>query len=1052
MLKKVSQWLGKLSVGQKLTLIYLLDLTAVIYVSSILIQEKYLAIDFARKEVVGANYTDTVRVNLMGVFLEAAPLSAPQALAAFDAVRRQSDDSLGSSDLSQRFVTVLASSPAPNDVQKSKALGLGRDLLTMVGNQSNLILDPDLDSYYVMSLSVLRFPELLQVLHETRQFMQSRNGKAAGQEQAAQLLTLGGRLDAVLQGLEADYAQVWLAGSPTLKAALLETRQRLMEQGRLFEAAVKDSAEAEGGHGPSAQLDSSYQNTVAALDRAWEVCIVELKGLLQRRVEGLFSRMWIHLGTALVLLCSILSLVYLVASQIARPLQSLARVADLVRRSTDYTHRASWHSKDEIGQLFTAFNGMLAQLDQDRLTQQELIANARAAAAQMELVEALPIPILVTSIPEHDVLHANNPALPWLNGSSKDPWRTGLDTGMRGRFFQRLADSGAVDEFEVRWMGTATPSWAVLSARRLKFQGQDAVLTAFTPINKLKQMEQRLELWAKVFEASSESIIIMDEARKIISVNRAFCRSTAYDFHEVVGEDMSLLLGDEVDAVWSELKEKESWQGEVHMRRLSGGVYPAWLMISAVHKNATVGEIVNYIGISIDITDRKAKEERIRFLAQHDVLTELPNRALCQQRLSEAIAQAQASGEKLAVLFIDLDRFKLINDTLGHHIGDGLLRTVARRLTLAVRAEDTVCRLGGDEFVVIMRHVAGREELDVAVNQRLIPALRQTTVVEGNTLNVSCSVGVAMFPDDASEQSELLRLADAAMYEAKSAGRDTSRFFSVETNNRVMARQAMEAQLRLALDNHEFTLHFQPRINAKTRQVQGAEALLRWSNPVLGQVPPSEFIQLAEETGLIKSIGLWVLREACSQWMAFEREGLFAGLDLSVNLSAAQLADADLVEQIRQVLHETDMPAHRLELELTESHLMDNPNSAQEKLSALKALGVNIAIDDFGTGYSSLTYLKRFAIDKLKVDQSFVLGMLDDSADAAIVHAVIALGHTLGLSVVAEGVESWPMAQSLIALGCDELQGYWFSRALAVPDFVRWIKGQHEGSERRRAR
>jgi EAL domain-containing protein (putative c-di-GMP-specific phosphodiesterase class I) len=267
-----------------------------------------------------------------------------------------------------------------------------------------------------------------------------------------------------------------------------------------------------------------------------------------------------------------------------------------------------------------------------------------------------------------------------------------------------------------------------------------------------------------------------------------------------------------------------------------------------------------------------------------------------------------------------------------------------------------------------------------------------------------------------------------------------------------MARQAMEAQLRQALDKQEFSLHFQPRIHARTRQLQGAEALLRWNNPLLGQVPPGQFIQLAEETGLINAIGLWVLREACGQWMAFQQQGLFQGLELSVNLSGAQLADADLLDQIRQVLVETQMPAHRLELELTESHLMDNPVAAQEKLAELKRLGVNIAIDDFGTGYSSLAYLKRFEIDRLKIDQSFVLGMLEDSADAAIVHAVIALGHTLGLTVVAEGVETWPMAQSLIALGVDEMQGYWFSRPLPVADFAHWVKSQPEGNERRRAR
>jgi diguanylate cyclase (GGDEF)-like protein/PAS domain S-box-containing protein len=577
-------------------------------------------------------------------------------------------------------------------------------------------------------------------------------------------------------------------------------------------------------------------------------------------------------------------------------------------------------------------------------------------------------------------------------------------------------------------------------------------LTSFTPINKLKLMEQRLELWAKVFEASSESIIIMDEARKIISVNRAFCRSTAYDFHEVVGQDMGLLIEHEVDRVWSGVKDADAWQGEVQIRKLTGDVYPAWLMLSPVHKNATSGEVVNYIGISIDITDRNAKEERIRFLAQHDVLTELPNRALCQERLSEALQQARGSGEKLAVLFIDLDRFKWINDTLGHHIGDGLLKTVAKRLTQAVRAGDTVCRLGGDEFVVILRHVSDRDELDITVNQRLIPSIRESALVEGNALTVSCSVGVALFPDDAQDQAELMRRADAAMYEAKAAGRDTSRHFSAEADERVTARQNMEVQLRQALENQEFSLHYQPRINARTRRIQGAEALLRWNNPVLGHVPPHQFIGLAEETGLIKPIGLWVLREACRQWMRFAQTGLFDALELSVNLSAAQLIDPELIDQLSDVLRQTGFPASQLELELTESQLVQNPAAAQVQVSKIKALGVRIAIDDFGTGYSSLSYLKRFEIDKLKIDRSFVQGMLDDNADAAIVHAVIALGHTLGLSVVAEGVEGLPTAQTLTALGCDELQGYCFSRPLAAPEFEQWIRAKKDGSERRKLR
>ncbi|OYT90695.1 MAG: sensor domain-containing diguanylate cyclase [Burkholderiales bacterium PBB3] len=1057
MVTRLTLWLGRLSVGRKLTLIYLLDLCAVIYVSGILIHEKYIAIDFARKEIVGVTYIEVVRANLMATFMLPAK-AAPAATAGqpppptLPQVREAYDALLQTTDRSARFAELLQNATTAPEAQKTQLLNEGRVLLTTVGNQSNLILDPDLDSYYVMSLTLLRFPELLQILHDTHKFMQSRDPKASGQSQTAQLLNLAGRLDAALLGIEADYGQAWLAGSPQLKAALQASRSAVMEQARLFGSQVQDAASGSAAANQDAALQATYQGALVALNGAWQVAVVELQGLLHTRVEGLFSRMWLHLGTALLLLGCILSLVYMVASQIARPLQKLARVADDVRRSTDYTRRAEWHSRDEIGQLFTAFNGMLAQLDQDRLVQQELAASASAAAAQRELVEAFPIPMVVTSVPDHEVLHANGPAQPWLGGITRDPWRVGLDSSVRGRFFQRLADSGAVDEFEVRWAGGASPSWAVLSARRLKYQGRDAVLTAFTPINKLKVMEQRLELWAKVFEASGEGIIIMDESRRIISVNRAFCRSTGYDFYEAIGKDLGFLVNDAQESLWSGLQANESWQGEVHVQKQSGDTYPAWLMVSAVRKSAVSGEVVNYIGISIDITDRKVKEERIRFLAHHDVLTELPNRAMCHQRLAEALAQARQTGEKVGVLFLDLDRFKLINDTLGHHIGDGLLRTVARRLTQAVRADDTVCRLGGDEFVIVMRHVSGRDELDATVNQRLIPSIRQNTLVEGHNLTVSCSVGVALYPDDSTDQEELMRQADAAMYEAKTAGRDMARFFSPETDQRVLARQTMEGQLRQALGNQEFSLHYQPRLTARTRRLQGAEALLRWNNPVLGNVPPANFIQLAEETGLIKPIGLWVVREACTQWMRYQQDGLFEGIELSVNVSVAQLSDPDLVGQLQEVLQQTGMPPGLLELELTESHLMDNPLAAQEQVAALKALGVQIAIDDFGTGYSSLAYLKRFEIDKLKVDQSFVQSMLDDSADAAIVHAVIALGHTLGLKVVAEGVENLPTAQTLTALGCDELQGYCFSRPLSAGDFEAWVRVQDDLPQRRKVR
>ncbi|MDD5444149.1 MAG: HAMP domain-containing protein, partial [Pseudomonas fluorescens] len=411
MLTNISHWLGRLSVGRKLTLIYLLDLSAVIYVSSILIHEKFLAIDFARKEVVGTAYTEVVRRNLMDAFIvPPVPLADSQSnRQELQRVRSLYDAELHTEEPAERFSQLLAGPKGLNDAQKAKLLGPGRDLLTTVGNQSNLILDPDLDSYYVMSLTVLRFPELLQVLFETRQFMQGWGVRVPGHNQTAELLTLVGRLDAVLIGIESDYGQAWAAGSPQLKAALGSSRMALMKAAREFGAVVQEAS----GHDLSAvqiaALDMPYQAALSTLNNTWRIGIVEMQGLLDMRIDSLFSRMWLHLGTALLLLGCILSLVYLVASQIARPLQALARVADDVRNSADYTRRATWHSRDEIGQLFTAFNGMLAQLDRDRLAQQELAASARAAEAQRELVEAFPIPMVVTSVPDHEILHANTP-------------------------------------------------------------------------------------------------------------------------------------------------------------------------------------------------------------------------------------------------------------------------------------------------------------------------------------------------------------------------------------------------------------------------------------------------------------------------------------------------------------------------------------------------------------------------------------------------------------------------------------------------------------------
>ncbi|HOE43430.1 MAG TPA: EAL domain-containing protein, partial [Rhodoferax sp.] len=1032
--KPIAAWLGRLSVSRKLTLIYLLDLTAVIYISGILIHEKYLAIDFARKEIVGIAYSDSVRELLMAAIRPAplAPAEAQAVLQQFGLQRARHDATLNAQADSAALVSswqFLQGGGNPSADALQPVIQGARNLITTVGNQSNLILDPDLDSYYSMSLVVLRFPELVEVLNDVIRLVdhQPRAGRGQVDLQSTRLLILAGRLDAIHQGITADYKQAYAAGSPAFRSQLLDQQIALNRQLLQLLSMVQTFSEKNILPTDVQQLALLQGQTIDALAQAWQATSGALNALLQQRVDSLFAKMWLHLGTALALLLAILSLVYTVARLIAQPIKQLAGVANTVRQTGDYNLRAHWASQDEIGHLVTTFNSMLAQLDRDRDARQELAASTRAAQAQLELLESIPIAMVVTSVPDHQVLHANEPAAPWLAGRSTDPWRHGLEPGVRVRFFQRLSDHDRVDEFEVRWLGGAEPSWAVLSARRLSFQGHDALLTTFTPINVLKLMEQRLELWAKVFEASSEGIIILDAGQKVLSVNTAYCKATGYDFYEVIGEHLHMLLGNTAAESDEELAgeisrtiaQRHEWQGEVLLRKRSGQTYPAWLMISAVRESNRKGTVSHYIGISIDITDRKRTEARVQFLAKHDALTELPNRALCVETLQAALKQAGNSGEYLAVLFIDLDRFKVINDTLGHHIGDGLLRSVAQRLQQAVRAGDLVSRLGGDEFVVILRDIKTGEQARWQVEQRLIPLVRQTHSVQGHALNVSCSVGIAVYPTDGLDLDELMRRADAAMYEAKAGGRDAARVFDSSIDQVIRERQELEQHLRLALERGEFSLNYQPRLDARSGVVLGVEALIRWHSTELGSIPPGRFIPVAEECGLIHPIGRWVLDEACRQRASWQQQGL-ASLVMSINLSAAQLAEPDLVDLVRQCIERHHCDPSGLELEITESHLMADPVAANEKLIAIKALGLQLSIDDFGTGYSSLAYLKRFPIDKLKIDQSFVRDMLDDPADMAIVRAIVVLGHTLGLTVVAEGVEQKEQAGQLRQLGCDE--------------------------------
>jgi diguanylate cyclase (GGDEF)-like protein/PAS domain S-box-containing protein len=931
----------------------------------------------------------------------------------------------------------------------NRVIDAGRLLITQVGNQSNLILDPDLDSYYTMSLVVLRFPELQDLLARTAQKWVELSVSPPAQQRRLEieLLILRGRLDSAIKGMSSDYDEAMNAGPAWLRSGMTPTRDALLASLALMGETtdpMRDNRASDALH----QLAAQHATTLAATRDAWHQASASLDRLLQARIDSLLERMWLHLGSAAALLVVILGLVSFVARLISQPIRRLAGVADRVSSSGDYSLRADHVGQDEIGQLVKAFNSMLGDLDSDRAVREELAATTRAAEAQRALVESFPTPMIVTSIPDHRVLHANPSALPWLGGSTSDPWVANLEPQARVRFFQRLSDMDAVDGFEVRWRGApaATRSggrqWALLSSRRLMFEGQAAMLTAFTPISQIKLLEQRLQLWANVFEASSESIVVFDAERRILTANKAFSRTTGWDVADVAGQPPDVVYSVRhessfYETIWQSALIRGFWQGEVWLKRKNGQVYPTWMTANAVRDSE--GRVTHLVSATVDISEHKESEARIHHLAHHDALTDLPNRLLCLERLRSSIELAGQRGEQVAVVFIDLDRFKNINDSMGHHAGDALLRSVASRLVQAVRPGDTVSRLGGDEFVVILSGLNSLELISSIVAERMVPLVRQPHLIEGVELTVSCSAGIAVFPRDGRDVDHLMRNADAAMYQAKAAGRNNALFFMPEFHTRAQERMSIENDLRHALERQELVLHYQPRMDAATGHMIGVEALVRWMHPERGLMGPGRFISIAEETGQIIAIGAWIFGEACRQQAAWIQDGLGC-IPVGINVSAVQLGDPGLAAMVQTALTRHGVKPQDIEIELTETFLMENASATVQVLDSLKEIGVALAIDDFGTGYSSLNYLHQFPIDKLKIDQSFVRNLLDTPADQAIARAIIDLGHTLGLTVVAEGVERDEERVLLRDAGCDELQGYLFGRPMTPAALVDWLR------------
>ena len=700
--------------------------------------------------------------------------------------------------------------------------------------------------------------------------------------------------------------------------------------------------------------------------------------------------------------------------------------------------------------------------DRERGEQERRRLSAARAELQAELSvqsNALPLALVVSGPSDELTTLEWNPAAERIFGYTREEaiGKSGYDLiiPLEGRELVRTAMSALASSSEtVRSFGrNRTKDGRLIDCEWFTTAVRDEhgrivrIIAMVHDVTERLAAVERMRLWTSVLEQSSDGIMICDPEQRILVVNRAFERLTGYTTAEALGQTPRIMQSGRHDEafyadMWRQLRASGEWRGEVWNRRKDRRLYVARLALNAVRDEA--GTLTHYVGIFSDVTEHKAAEERIQRLAQYDALTELPNRALLSNRLEQLIAMARRNGQRIAVLFMDLDRFKDVNDSMGHDAGDALLQTVARRITGAVRQSDTVARMGGDEFVILLPDV-GNGDQAARIADKLLKVVREPLLLRGQELSISASIGICIYPDDAPEAGDLIRNADAAMYQAKSAGRNEARFYTRELNERAMARLQTINALRVALDRGEFELHYQPQVNVAGGAIVGVEALIRWNRPGCGLIMPNEFMPLAEERGLGISIGNWVVREALRQLRAWDAAGL-PRLTMAVNVSAGELHDRALTENVAQALLEYGVHAERLDLELTESAAIEDLRATTETLSALHELGCRLSLDDFGTGYSSLNHLRIFPIDRIKIDRSFVVELDSNPDTIRTVRAIVALAKAHGMSVVAEGVETPSQLALLREQRCDEIQGYLASRPLPAAALERLLREWRPGA------
>lgn len=758
----------------------------------------------------------------------------------------------------------------------------------------------------------------------------------------------------------------------------------------------------------------------------------------------------------LAIMFSILPLFIIIiytVKNISKPLEQFITATRAIMRG-DYTARVNVSAVNEISELEVAFNTMTEQLFSSNLQLNQKTKELKASEERYtKLFKDSPDAIALADAETGVILDFNQTFLNLLGWERDDligKPQTMIhpdagDAAVSSSFERHRSDeAGKSIETQIKAKDGRIID-VIITATTLDMNDRKVVLGSFQDITARKQIETELRIAATAFE-SQEGIIVTDASRQILRVNRAFTNITGYAAEEVIGKNPSLLSSGRHDAkfyeaMWSGLNQTGTWQGEIWDRRKNGEDYPEYLTITAVKDSA--GIISNYVATLTDRTVSKKAEEEIKFLAFFDPLTHLPNRRLLLDRLQHALATSARSGKQGALLFLDLDEFKALNDTHGHDIGDLLLQQVAEKLTALVRESDTVARLGGDEFVVMLENLS-EHDLEAAaqaetIGNKILSAFNQPYQLGHHQCQSSTSIGITLFNDHERQIDEMLKQADIAMYQAKKAGRNTLRFFDLQMQININARAVMEGELRQALEQQQFQLYYQIQVDGSGHPL-GAEALIRWNHPERGLIPPLQFIPLAEETGLIFPIGQWVLDTACAQLKVWQQDVVSRNLTLSVNVSAKQFRQADFVARVQATVQNHAINPMRLKLELTESMLLEHIEDTIASMNTLQAIGIQFSLDDFGTGYSSLQYLKQLPLDQLKIDRSFVRDIAIDSSDKAIVSTIIAMASSLELNVIAEGVETEEQRQFLVSRGCNAYQGYLFGKPVPIAQFDALIR------------